>query len=68
MSWRTRWLDHHSPAFTLSVYVDLLDGDLGDRLPSGGLEEVAEQHANDHQNRAAGSRERDRQVVGSGFL
>ncbi len=24
-----RWLGHHSPAFTLSVYVDLLDGDLG---------------------------------------
>jgi hypothetical protein len=24
-----RWLGHHSPAFTLSVYVHLLDGDLG---------------------------------------
>lgn len=29
-----RWLGHHSPAFTLSVYVDLLDGDLGEALPS----------------------------------
>lgn len=24
-----RWLGHHSPAFTLSVYVHLLDGDVG---------------------------------------
>jgi integrase len=24
-----RWLGHHSPAFTLNVYVGLLDGDLG---------------------------------------
>ncbi len=24
-----RWLGHHSPAFTLSVYVHLLDGDIG---------------------------------------
>lgn len=33
-----RWLGHHSPAFTLSVYVDLLDGDLGmplDSAPQG---------------------------------
>ncbi|HET6999336.1 MAG TPA: tyrosine-type recombinase/integrase [Solirubrobacterales bacterium] len=29
-----RWLGHHSPAFTLSVYVDLLDGDLGEPLAS----------------------------------
>lgn len=29
-----RWLGHHSPAFTLSVYVDLLDGDLGKPLDS----------------------------------
>jgi integrase len=29
-----RWLGHHSPAFTLSVYVDLLDGDLGEPLDS----------------------------------
>lgn len=29
-----RWLGHHSPAFTLSVYVHLLDGDLGGALPS----------------------------------
>ena len=28
-----RWLGHHSPAFTLSVYVDLLDGDVGEALP-----------------------------------
>ena len=27
-----RWLGHHSPAFTLSVYVHLLDGDLGEPL------------------------------------
>lgn len=30
-----RWLGHHSPAFTLSVYVDLLDGDLGEPLRLG---------------------------------
>jgi integrase len=24
-----RWLGHHSPSFTLDVYVHLLDGDLG---------------------------------------
>jgi hypothetical protein len=29
-----RWLGHHSPAFTLSVYVGLLDGDLGEPLDS----------------------------------
>src|SRR5205807_7234798 len=29
-----RWLGHHSPAFTLSVYVHLLDGDLGEPLDS----------------------------------
>lgn len=28
-----RWLGHHSPAFTLSVYVHLLDEDLGAPLP-----------------------------------
>ena len=27
-----RWLGHSSPAFTLSVYVHLLDGDLGEPL------------------------------------
>ena len=27
-----RWLGHHSAAFTLSVYVHLLDGDLGEPL------------------------------------
>ncbi len=27
-----RWLGHHSPAFTLTVYVHLLDGDLGGPL------------------------------------
>ena len=27
-----RWLGHHSPAFTLSVYVHLLDGDVGGPL------------------------------------
>lgn len=30
----SRWLGHHSPAFTLSVYVGLLDGDLGTPLAS----------------------------------
>lgn len=34
-----RWLGHHSPAFTLSTYVHLMDGDLGGPLstplPSG---------------------------------
>lgn len=30
----SRWLGHHSPAFTLSVYVHLLDGDLGAPLAS----------------------------------
>lgn len=29
-----RWLGHHSPAFTLGVYVDLLDGDVGKPLES----------------------------------
>jgi integrase len=29
-----RWLGHHSPAFTLSVYVHLLDGDVGGPLES----------------------------------
>jgi hypothetical protein len=27
-----RWPGHHSPAFTLSVYVHLLDGDIGEPL------------------------------------
>jgi integrase len=27
-----RWLGHHSPAFTLSTYVHLLDGDIGEPL------------------------------------
>lgn len=31
-----RWLGHHSPAFTLSVYVHLLDGDLGEPLEMSG--------------------------------
>ena len=30
-----RWLGHHSPAFTLSTYVHLLDGDLGEPLALG---------------------------------
>ena len=40
-----RWLGHHSPAFTLSVYVDLLDGDLGkplDSAPEGASKVSAE--------------------------
>lgn len=34
----SRWLGHHSAAFTISVYVHLLDGDLGEplELPGGG--------------------------------
>lgn len=32
-----RWLGHHSPGFTLSVYVHLLDGDLGGPLNSAPL-------------------------------
>jgi integrase len=31
-----RWLGHHSPAFTLSTYVHLLDEDLGEPLDVGG--------------------------------
>jgi integrase len=27
-----RWLGHHSAAFTLAIYVHLLDGDLGEPL------------------------------------
>jgi hypothetical protein len=27
-----RWLGHHSPAFTLSTYVYLLDGHIGEPL------------------------------------
>lgn len=40
-----RWLGHHSPAFTLSVYVHLLDDDLGGplSLPSQGVSEVSAQ-------------------------
>ena len=29
-----RWLGHHSAAFTLTTYVHLLDGDLGEPLQS----------------------------------
>jgi integrase len=37
-----RWLGHHSAAFTLSIYVHLLDDDLGEALPSlQGSAEVA---------------------------
>src|SRR5205823_3766641 len=38
-----RWLGHHSPAFTLSVYVHLLDDDLGGPLDSalGGVSRVS---------------------------
>jgi integrase len=37
-----RWLGHHSPAFTLAVYVHLLDGDLGGPLElPGGVSEVS---------------------------
>jgi integrase len=32
-----RWLGHHSPAFTLSVYVHLLDDDLGEPLTLSGV-------------------------------
>ncbi len=41
-----RWLGHHSPAFTLSTYVHLLDDDLGDplALPSpAGCQQVSAQ-------------------------
>jgi integrase len=39
-----RWLGHHSPAFTLSVYVHLLDDDLGGPLaaPKGGSKVAAQ--------------------------
>ncbi|MCB0867349.1 MAG: hypothetical protein KDB48_01510, partial [Solirubrobacterales bacterium] len=30
-----RWLGHHSPAFTLQVYVHLLNDDLGGALEIG---------------------------------
>jgi hypothetical protein len=30
-----RWLGHHSPAFTLSTYIHLLDSSLGDPLDLG---------------------------------
>lgn len=33
-----RWLGHHSPAFTLSTYVHLLQGDLGEPLSIGGAQ------------------------------
>ena len=37
-----RWLGHHSAAFTLSRYVHLLDGDLGEALslPMQGVNKV----------------------------
>jgi integrase len=39
-----RWLGHHSPAFTLSVYVHLLDDDLGGPLAAPqGVSEVSAQ-------------------------
>jgi integrase len=48
----SRWLGHHSAAFTLSVYVHLLDDDLGTALPStlqplaGVSERVSATHGN----------------------
>jgi hypothetical protein len=40
-----RWLGHHSATFTLSTYVHLLDGDIGEPLDlaadSGGRVDVA---------------------------
>ncbi|HVW18685.1 MAG TPA: tyrosine-type recombinase/integrase, partial [Solirubrobacteraceae bacterium] len=44
-----RWLGHHSPAFTLSVYVHLLDEDLGEALP-------------EPRGSARGQRDRDRKA------
>jgi len=40
-----RWLGHHSPAFTLSVYVHLLDDDLGGPLstPKPACQQVSAQ-------------------------
>jgi integrase len=46
-----RWLGHHSPAFTLSVYVHLLDEDLG-----GALELPTPKSANKVQTRATPTR------------
>jgi integrase len=46
-----RWLGHHSPAFTLSVYVHLLDGDLGDALdPFEGDNQVTTEEAEAQRN------------------
>lgn len=42
-----RWLGHHSPAFTLSVYIHLLDGDLGDPLPLPELNRPPGEHSQD---------------------
>jgi integrase len=38
-----RWLGHHSPAFTLTVYVHLLDEDLGGPLAVPGCQQVPAQ-------------------------
>jgi integrase len=40
-----RWLGHHSPAFTLAVYVDLLDADLGEPLALSVADESPDSHA-----------------------
>jgi integrase len=49
-----RWLGHHSPAFTLSVYVHLLDDDLGGPLaaPVKGGNKVAAQPTDTTRNAA----------------
>jgi integrase len=38
-----RWLGHHSPAFTLTVYVHLLDGGLGEPIALPACQQVSAQ-------------------------
>jgi integrase len=49
-----RWLGHHSAAFTLSRYVHLLDGDLGEALtlPPQGVNKVRTSPTPPHTNQA----------------
>ena len=42
-----RWLGHHSPAFTLSTYVHLLDGDEAQPVPLTSFAGVSEVPASD---------------------
>jgi integrase len=50
-----RWLGHHSPAFTLSVYVHLLNEDLGVPLPLPSLTAGCQQKVSAHPTELGGN-------------